>query len=185
MLRIKSKAHHQNLKAVKKLLNLPHQPIKNMRKVFLICLAMAIQSMSASASGGDFASSGSPYEVRYIKNNKSFVDPAYQEQIQKGEAWKRLSSKLGSWQVIFNETNGKPHKAWGNALALGGGSPEGIARQFISDYLKDFEIPLQDLVLQSSPVSKRFQYIHFYQQYKGLRVLNSSKAGFVLDCING
>jgi hypothetical protein len=173
MLRIKSKAHHQNLKAVKKLLNLPHQPIKNMRKVFLICLAMAIQSMSASASGGDFASSGSPYEVRYIKNNKSFVDPAYQEQIQKGEAWKRLSSKLGSWQVIFNETNGKPHKAWGNALALGGGSPEGIARQFISDYLKDFEIPLQDLVLQSSPVSKRFQYIHFYQQYKGLRVLNS------------
>jgi len=143
-----------------------------MKKLLFSCLAILMQAMFVFASG-DFAHSASPYEVRYIKNNKSFVDAAYQENLQKSEAWKKLNSKLGEWQVIFNETNGKPHRAWGKGINAGGGSPESMARQFISQYLSDFAIPLNDLVLQSTPLSKRFQYVHFYQQYKGLRVLNS------------
>jgi Zn-dependent metalloprotease len=144
-----------------------------MKKIILTCLALSVQTISVFASGGDFAQASSPYEIRYIKNNKSFVDPAYQESINKGEAWQKLSSKLGAWQVIFNETTGKPHKAWGNAIAVAGGTPESMGKQFINDFLKDFNIPMQDLVLQSTPLSKRFQYVHFYQNFHGRRILNS------------
>jgi len=116
---------------------------------------------------------GKSAEVRYIKNNKRVPDADYQKELRNSVAWQSFLQKNGPWQVIFNEQNAKPHRAFGPPIQVSGSDASDKALNFINNELTDFNIPVNELFLVNAFASDHFQYINFTQHHQGLQVLNS------------
>ncbi|MCH8317142.1 MAG: hypothetical protein IIA88_01375, partial [Bacteroidetes bacterium] len=112
-------------------------------------------------------------EVRYIKKIKWQPDAAYQKVLRNSAAWQNFLQKNGSWQVVFNEQNAKPHRAFGSPIQVSGSDASDKALNFINNELTDFNIPVNELQLVNAFASDHFQYINFTQHHQGLQVLNS------------
>jgi hypothetical protein len=134
---------------------------------------MLFASASLFASGGSIFSSSDKGEIRYITNNKRLPDVAYQHELRSSDAWKNFLANNGTWYVIFNEENARPHRAFGKPVPVFGMSPENKALSFINSKLSAFHIPVSELSYRNATVSDHFQYVHFDQVHNGIKVLNS------------
>ncbi len=114
--------------------------------------------------------------ITYIQNTKRTTDNQYQAYLRKNNtAWKNFSEKHGSWYAVFNEENQMPMRAFGTPIAVGGQTPSQKAQAFIQNQLREFNIPLPDLV-QTTPATQSFEDLptfDFKQTYKGLDIINS------------
>ncbi len=144
-----------------------------MKLKFTFSLVVIFAAIQSFATEGSIFSNSSRNEVKYIKNNKRLPDIAYQQELRESAAWKNFVATNGTWYVVFNEENRKPHRAFGKPISVFGVSAQNQALNFISTKLNGFNIPLNDLVYNSTATSENFNYVHFYQNYQGIKVLNS------------
>lgn len=130
-------------------------------------------SMGLSASEGGVISNANKNDVRYIKNTKRKPDIAFQQALRESNEWKNFVTANGTWYVVFNEENAKPHRAFGTPIPVFGMDPQTKAMNFITSKLSAFNIPVSELNFTGSGVSENYQYVHFNQIHAGLKVLNS------------
>jgi hypothetical protein len=144
-------------------------PMKKQVLLFLSFIAYAFTVFSS----GDVHSSANRSEVRFIKNNKRQPDAAYQDYLRNKSEWQNFLKTNGTWYVIFNEENGRPHRAFGKPVPMPGFSAKERADNFISSKLGEFKIPVNELSFQSYLNSGNYEYVNYYQKHDGLSVLNS------------
>lgn len=142
-----------------------------MKKIYLSVFTVLF-SASVSLAGG-LNSGKDESEIRYIANPKRQPDKAYQAQLRALPQWQKFLQENGTWYVIFNEENARPHRAYGKPVHVFGATAEDKALNFISTKLAGFKIPVSDLRLMSSANSGKYIYVNFNQVHKGIPVLNS------------
>ncbi|MGZ4035638.1 MAG: hypothetical protein ACXVP4_12295, partial [Bacteroidia bacterium] len=130
-------------------------------------------SVSLAFSEGGVISNADRNNIRYIKNIKRLPDVAYQKELRERASWKNFLAANGTWYVMFNEENAKPHRAFGNPIPAFGMDAQSRAMNFITSKLGAFNIPVSELVYASGGTSSNFQYVHYKQVHAGLKVLNS------------
>ena len=109
--------------------------------ILYIILMLSISVFAYENNGHD------EHEVRYIKE-KIITDITLQQTLREQNAWQNFLVNHPHWFVSFNQFNLKPHRAYGEPIALqAGNSIEDKVIQFISDELTDFNIPLSDISL--------------------------------------
>ena len=134
---------------------------------------MMFLSLGLIASEGGIISNANKNDVRFIKDTKRMPDVAFQQALRESAAWENFVSTNGTWYVIFNEENAKPHRAFGNPIPVFGMDPQTKAMNFITTKLSGFNIPVSELSYRNSAISESFQYVHFTQIHSGIKVLYS------------
>jgi Zn-dependent metalloprotease len=134
---------------------------------------MLFASLSLMASEGGIISNAGKNDIRYIKDIQRMPDVAYQQQLREQNAWKNFTTSNGSWYVVFNEENAKPHRAFGQPISVFGMDAQSRALNFITNKLAGFNMPLSELTYSRSGNSANYQYVHFDQTHGGVKVLNS------------
>ncbi len=132
-----------------------------------------LSSLSLVASEGGVISNANKNDIRFIKNTKRTPDIAFQKTLRESTGWQSFVSTNGTWYVIFNEENAKPHRAFGKPIPVFGMDPQTKAMNFITTKLSGFHIPVSELNYKGSSISESFQYVHFDQMHSGLKVLYS------------
>jgi len=141
-------------------------------KKFTLAIMM-LASFSATASEGGIISNANKNDVRFIKNTKRLPDVAFQQALRESAEWQNFVAANGTWYVIFNEENAKPHRAFGAPITVFGMDPQTKAMNFITNKLSGFNIPVSELAYASGGNSENFNYVHFNQIHSGLKVLYS------------
>lgn len=142
-----------------------------MKQLFTLLFCLVISA--GAYAHGDLQHSFDPLEKRFITNNKSRPDAAFQQKLRLSAEWQSFKSQHGAWWVQFNETNSKPHRAFGEPIALNfNGSPAAAALYFINNHLGAYIPANTELELSAEPAASR-KYLHanFIQKYNGLEVL--------------
>jgi len=134
---------------------------------------LMLASFSLTASEGGVISNANKNDVRFIKDTKRKPDVAFQQALRESAAWTNFVSSNGTWYVIFNEENAKPHRAFGKPIAVFGMDAQAKAMNFINGKLSGFNIPVSELSYRGTAVSENFQYVHFNQIHSGVKVLFS------------
>jgi hypothetical protein len=134
---------------------------------------MLMIATSVLASGGGITSSYDKAEVRYIKNAKRLPDAAYQAELRNRPSWQNFVQQNGTWYVMFNEENARPHRAYGAPVQTFGATPQARALNFINSRLGEFQLPMSDMQFASVSSSAHYHYVNYSQVYQGLQVLNS------------
>jgi Zn-dependent metalloprotease len=133
-------------------------------------LVFLLISTTAFASG-HFAGHNDPLLVTFIKNKHKVHDLSYQQQLRAGESWQQFATKNGPWNVVFNEENQMPHKAFGSPRMLSGADIRAKSEQFLNTELSVFNVEFSNLKYRSTASGKKYDYVNFWQQYQGLDVL--------------
>ena len=141
-------------------------------KLKLTFLSVLIGAASFASDGGIISNSNKT-EIRYIKNGKRLPDVAYQQELRNKASWKNFTTANGTWYVVFNEENAKPHRALGKPIQMFGMDAKTQALNFIGQKLNEFNIPLTELNYIATSSSEKYQYVHFDQVHNGAKVLNS------------
>jgi len=136
--------------------------------ISLLCIGLIVSA--PGFAGGEESNSTSN---RFSSSNKRIPNQARQEQLRSQQAWSSYTARHSTWQVHFNEENAKPHRAFGKGIPTSGVSVQDRAMNFIIDELGDFNIPVSDLKLMGESNSPKHNFVNYYQEYSGLKVLNS------------
>lgn len=139
-----------------------------MKKALPFLLLLLTTSAFAS---GHFAGHNDPLLVTFIKNKHKVHDLAYQQQLRAGESWQRFLIQNGSWNVVFNEENQMPHKAFGTPQVLNGADVRSKSDFFVASELSMFNVNPNNLQYRSTASGKKYDYVNYWQQYQGLDVL--------------
>lgn len=143
-----------------------------MRKLVLLLLGIIVFLSNGMADNNLF-SSHDKNEVRFIKKLKQ-PDEAYQAQLRNKANWQNFVEENGTWYVVFNEENAKPHKAFGKPIAVSGANAREKAENFIQTKLAGFNIPQDELVFINATNSGNYEYVRFGQKHEGLNLLNTT-----------
>ncbi len=141
-----------------------------MKSFAFVCM---IFLYSLPAFSGNFSGEKDPLLVTYIKNSKVRPDMNYQAELRKSSAWQNYLRSNTKWSVQYNESTQLPHRAFGKPIQVNGADPREAAMNFITSYLSDWEVPVNELQFQTVSSSSKYHNVLFYQTYKGLMVLNS------------
>ena len=145
-----------------------------MKQLLLISWFLVLGSFFSSAfASGDLQTTNDKNEIRYITDNKRMPDIELQNQLRNRANWQNFVQQNGTWYVIFNEENSKPHRAFGKPVPVFGVNAKSRALNFIGTHLQDFNIPVAELNFVSSVKSENHEYVNFTQVHDGLQVLNS------------
>ncbi len=115
----------------------------------------------------------SPFQVNKVVERAQHTDPDRQRELRQRNAWREFEAQHANWSVEFNESSGKPHRAFGAPIAVAGSDPQEKAITFISDHLAPFGVPADGLVHRSTNKTSRITYVHFDQVYLGIPVIAS------------
>ena len=85
-----------------------------------IATALMFATATIAVAEGGVISNADKNNIRYIKNIKRLPDVAYQTELRERNSWKNFMAANGTWHVIFNEENAKPHRAFGNPIPVFG-----------------------------------------------------------------
>lgn len=144
--------------------------LTTMKKSFSLLIAL-VMVQSAMATGHILHDHDSD-QKRFITNNKSLPDQAYQQQLRNDVKWTQFQQTHGDWWVQFNETNGKPHRAFGEPVTIGiNSSPSAAALYFLNTYAAAYLPNNIQLEMISAPSTKKYVQPNFIQRYNGLEVL--------------
>lgn len=138
----------------------------------LLLLALAAFTTSLGAQSDVFSQDASLSKT--YMDNKRVLDKAYQYELMRSESWQNFKQANGAWFVWFNEENAKPHRAYGQPIPTVGATPEAKAMNFITNKLTDFNIPVAGLRLLNVNKNGKMQFVNYYQEHNGLKVLNSN-----------
>ncbi len=112
-----------------------------------------------------------PNEIRIVKDNKRSIDVQYQYLLRNQPNWQNFLLENGTWYVHFNQTNGKPHKAFGKPISVQGATPVQQAENFINQKLSGFGIPTEELEFLTMTTNDHFNHVFFTQRHEGKKVL--------------
>jgi len=154
------------------LLNLCKHETKYMKKLFTLLLAITVcTSLFAST---DIRGGHDPLLKRFITDNKWKPNEAFQARHRQQNEWKAFINSNGSWWVQFNETNKKPHRAFGEPINLNFNSnPQAAAMYFLNNYASAYLPATVELRFKGAPVSKKYIQPNFVQYFNGMEVLFS------------
>lgn len=138
-----------------------------------LLLFVLIASSVHSFSQSDIFSQDTRLRKTYL-DSKRVLDKAYQYELMQSASWQNFIQENGNWYAWFNEENGKPHRAYGQPIAVDGSTPETKAMNFITSKLSGFNIPVEDLRLLNVNKNEKMHFINYGQEYNGLKVLNSN-----------
>ena len=140
-----------------------------MKKIFTL-LVLLILSFNLYAA--DIHHDYDPLLKTFITDIKRLPNEQMQEQLRSKAEWQSFKQNNGDWWVQFNETNAKPHRAFGTPITLSiASSPQAAAVYFTNNYLSAYVPSTINLEYISSPVSKKYIQSNFIQRYNGLEVL--------------
>lgn len=106
-------------------------------------------------------------------NRKYVPDVSIQQEYRKRKNWQDFLASNGEWWVQFNEHTGLPQRAMGKPISLSGSTPEQKAMNFIQQQLADFDIPVNELVLQNTSSTRTHTFVRYKQVHNGIEVWNS------------
>ncbi len=112
------------------------------------------------------------HEIRFMDDSKRPVDNAYQEQLRNTAAWADYLQQHGDWWVQFNETNKKPHRAFGTPVPTGiqaGAAATGL--YFLTNQAGAWLPSGIQLEFLTATQTKKYVQPHFIQKYNGLEVI--------------
>ena len=138
---------------------------------FIATLVVAM--ITSSSYAGNINGGKDPLEVTYIKNIKGLPDAVYQEQLRKSLPWQKFLQHHSDWNVEFNESTQKPHRAFGIPISTIGNNPVDAVSNFMETNLSVWNLPVQDLKFQSQNFSGKYYNVFYSQTYHGLDVINS------------
>ncbi len=138
-------------------------------KLIYSLLAVALIGNTVLANGTDRYTE----EVTFIKDAKRVPDATWQKQLRSTHAWQSFLDRNGTWYVEFDESNLKPHHAYGQPIPTTGANPHDRAMNFLSNELSDYGINASELTVMSAPRTSKHVYMHFKQKTQGLEVLGS------------
>lgn len=138
-----------------------------MKLVFTIFISAVLLAFGQAAHAHNEAA-----EIRYVQQYQAY-DAPWQQELKVLTHWQQFSQRHPSWHVIFNEGNSKPHRAYGNAIAVGGADVMARTWQFMAQQLEGFNIPAGDLELVNTHSSAKYDFVNFRQLYQGLEIINS------------
>jgi hypothetical protein len=130
-------------------------------------------TLNTFASDGSLTTNSKRNDIRYITDTKRVPDVMYQEELRERKNWKDFVASNGTWYVIFNEENAKPHRAFGEPIPAYGVDAQAKAWNFINSKLNGFNLPTSELTYRGTATSENFQYVHYEQTHNNLKVLNS------------
>lgn len=143
-----------------------------MKKIAYLIGLLAI-CMPYAYADNDLFTSFDKNEVRYIKSGERVLNTVYQAQMRESFAWQQFLQENGTWYVVFNEQNGKPHRAFGKPIPTNGTDARTRAESFINNKLDVFNLPLEELSFVSELGSGNYHYVNFEQKHQGIKVLHS------------
>lgn len=138
--------------------------------IFLACLAMCT---SGAFGTSDPTSSLDPLEVRFNRDAGQLWDHHYQQVLLEQPAWQSFRMAHPKWNVYFNEANGLPERAFGDAIATQGATPAERAIWFLENEASGFGINTTDLELAAVNPTDELVYIHFNQRHNGIKLLDA------------
>ncbi|NNE55127.1 MAG: hypothetical protein HKN32_03835, partial [Flavobacteriales bacterium] len=98
--------------------------------------------------------SDDPLEITFYNADNQGWDYTTQQFLRELPAWQNFLAEHGTWYVHFNESNQKPHRAYGQPIAVAGMSAEEIALNFISNELGGFGLDVDELFVYATPETK-------------------------------
>jgi Zn-dependent metalloprotease len=143
-----------------------------MKKNLLFLLALTLYSFSQASSNLHY--NNDPLLKTFITNNKWKPNEAYQSELRSNDAWTRFSLQNGNWWVQFNETNQKPHRAFGKPIQLNVSvSPADAALYFLNNYAADYFKTSTELHFKGTSTNNQYVQPNFIQYFQGKEVLFS------------
>jgi Zn-dependent metalloprotease len=144
-----------------------------MKQILLACLLLSAYCPLPTLASGDVHATNDKNEIRYITDNKRMPDAELQTELRNKANWQNFVQQNGTWYVIFNEENSRPHRAFGKPIPAFGVDGKSRALNFIGSHLQAFNIPAAELNFVSAQKSENYEYVNFTQVHNGLNVLNS------------
>jgi Zn-dependent metalloprotease len=140
-------------------------------KKYILSILMFCYSLSAVGSS-DIHHHEDENSKRFINNNW-MPNPSYQQSLRNDSKWKNFVQKNGNWWVQFNETNNKPHRAFGQPIQLNSTtSAEAAALSFLNDHASMYlENNIELRSTGKVPHNNNYFQPNFIQYYNGLEVL--------------
>ena len=138
----------------------------------LVLLAFTFCAFGVKASNGVHGQKDQN-EVRLLKDNKRTLDVQYQYLLRNQPNWQNFLLENGTWYVLFNEANGKPHNAFGKPITVSGSNVVERAEYFVQHHLHGFGIPTGELELVGNNSNKHADHVFFRQTHEGKSVLNA------------
>lgn len=142
-----------------------------MQKNLLLLFALSIGFGANAQNNDNIYSTAKRLDKTYITDNKRLPDVEYQYRLRHQKAWQDYLTENGTWYVVFNEENHKPHRAYGKPINVSGTTPELKVRNFISEKLAGFNIPSNELVLSNVGETSKHIFVTLNQKHQGLDVL--------------
>ena len=141
-----------------------------MKKIYLFAVALLLSPFGYGSNG--ILHNDDALTKRFIANNKSKPDDAVQQRLRSTVEWKSFKQQHGDWWVQFNESNQKPHRAFGTPIQLPSLSPEAAANYFLNSYAGAW-IPSNVQLVSAGKFTETEKYYqpNFIQTYNGLEVL--------------
>jgi len=140
-------------------------------RTLVLLVAVLFLHLSAFA-GGDLHQDHDQLTRRFMDDSKRPLDAGYQEQLRQKSSWQSFLNRNGNWWVQFNETTGKPHRAFGEPVATGfSGSAASAGLYFLRNHADEYLPENIELEFVSAPVSKKYIQPNYIQRYNGLEVL--------------
>lgn len=136
---------------------------------FLLCAMLSV--ISAMAHSNILRNSES-HDIRFMDDSKRPVDAAYQEQLRSSVKWTQFLQQHGAWWVQFNETNGRPHRAFGEPVTIGiQASPAATGLYFLNNQAGAYLPSAIQLEYLSHTQTGKYVQSNYIQKYNGLVVL--------------
>ena len=138
----------------------------------IICAIMLLAFTGYHVNGhGHVAGYNDPLKKTFIENPKQLPDPAYQNTLRSSGHWQEFVAAHGHWNVIFDESNAMPQRAFGKPVSVGGSDIRSTALNFLNSNLSGFMIPMNSLQFRSEVSGNKYHYANWKQFHQGLEVL--------------
>jgi Zn-dependent metalloprotease len=147
-----------------------------MKKIIYSTMALVAISIQTSAQNQELAhvEGKDPLAKTFIANIKQRPDADFQHLLREQEAWKQFHKNASQWQVVFNEANQLPHRASGPGIKVPAFASEQQLLSYVGNtLLSDYQLPINELVIQSKTENNKHLFYHFKQIHNGKEVLNS------------
>ncbi len=142
----------------------------NMKRI--ITLLAILCSSQLVWSHGDIHHDFDPLQQRFMNDSRRLPDYKYQQSLREQPSWKQFIQQNGDWWVQFNETNARPHRAFGTPIDLQlTSSPAAAGLYFLNTYLPNYLPASVSLEFISAPVSKKYIHTNYIQKHNGIEVL--------------
>lgn len=142
-----------------------------MKMKSLVAVVCGLLMMNGVFATGNLLTSHDKGNVTFIKNTKRLPDAGWQAELRHRPAWQNFLQTHGTWYVQFNEDSHLPHRAFGKPIPTVGVDPESRALFFANNFLSEFDLPVNELHLQTINSNSKHINVIFHQEHQGIDLL--------------